>query len=102
MSLQVLSYLSDVRVATLTGEDAGSFKLEFHFRLNPFFSNEVRRGRQQQLGVLPLSLAHHHPSHQLNTSRRQGFQWLLLLAVCRTACYCLAALLFGYSVAVSE
>jgi hypothetical protein len=44
-SPQVLSYLSDVRASTLTGEDAGSFKLEFAFRANPFFTNEVRSAR---------------------------------------------------------
>lgn len=38
---EVLAYLSDVRVRTLTGEDAGSFALDFAFRQNPFFTNEV-------------------------------------------------------------
>jgi hypothetical protein len=38
----VLAYLTDVRVASLTGEDAGSFKLSFTFAQNPFFSNTVR------------------------------------------------------------
>lgn len=37
----VLGYLTDVRVTTLTGDDAGSFKLEFAFRENPFFTNTV-------------------------------------------------------------
>lgn len=37
-----LSYLADVRVVSLVGEDAGSFKLEFEFRENPFFTNKVR------------------------------------------------------------
>lgn len=41
---EVLSYLSDVRVTTLTGEDAGSFKLEFAFKDNPFFQNKVADG----------------------------------------------------------
>lgn len=38
---KVLSYLSDVRVEHLTGEDAGSFKLVFSFSENPFFTNKV-------------------------------------------------------------
>uniref|UniRef100_A0A383V5W6 Nucleosome assembly protein n=1 Tax=Tetradesmus obliquus TaxID=3088 RepID=A0A383V5W6_TETOB len=38
---EVLSYLADVRVASLTGEEAGSFKLTFSFRDNPFFTNKV-------------------------------------------------------------
>eukprot|EP00878_Enallax_costatus_P016212 GHUV01017005.1.p1 GENE.GHUV01017005.1~~GHUV01017005.1.p1 ORF type:complete len:194 (+),score=73.91 GHUV01017005.1:117-698(+) len=38
---EVLSYLSDVRVTTLTGDDAGSFKLEFEFKENPYFQNKV-------------------------------------------------------------
>jgi len=38
---KVLSYLSDVRVEHLTGEDAGSFKLVFSFSENPFFTSKV-------------------------------------------------------------
>jgi nucleosome assembly protein 1-like 1 len=38
---EVLSYLADVRVSSLTGEEAGSFKLSFKFRENPFFTNTV-------------------------------------------------------------
>jgi len=38
---QVLSNLRDVRVVSLTGDDAGSFRLEFQFEKNPFFTNEV-------------------------------------------------------------
>jgi hypothetical protein len=38
----VLSFLADVRVASLTGDEAGSFKLTFSFRDNPFFTNKVR------------------------------------------------------------
>lgn len=37
----VLSYLTDVRVSSLTGDDAGSFRLEFTFKENPFFTNKV-------------------------------------------------------------
>lgn len=36
---QVLSYLTDVRCAPLTGDDAGSFRLTFAFRENPHFTN---------------------------------------------------------------
>jgi hypothetical protein len=39
---EVLSHLRDVRHISLTGDDAGSFKVEFHFDNNPFFTNEVR------------------------------------------------------------
>jgi hypothetical protein len=39
---EVLSHLRDVRHISLTGDDAGSFKVEFHFNKNPFFTNEVR------------------------------------------------------------
>ena len=42
---QVLSNLTDVRVTTLTGDDAGSFTLTFTFSDNPFFGNKVRRAR---------------------------------------------------------
>jgi hypothetical protein len=42
---QVLAYLSDVRVTSLTGDDAGSFRLTFTFSENPFFSNKVWGGR---------------------------------------------------------
>jgi hypothetical protein len=41
--IQVLVHLKDIRNVSLTGEDAGSFKLEFHFGDNPFFANKVRR-----------------------------------------------------------
>lgn len=41
---EALSYLTGVRVVSLTGDDAGSFRLEFEFRENPFFSNKVRPG----------------------------------------------------------
>lgn len=37
----VLSNLRDVRVVSLTGDDAGSFRLEFQFEKNPFFTNEM-------------------------------------------------------------
>jgi hypothetical protein len=40
--LQVLVHLKDIRNVSLTGDDAGSFKLEFHFAENPFFTNKVR------------------------------------------------------------
>jgi hypothetical protein len=43
-SAKALAYLTDVRVESLTGEDAGSFKLVFSFAQNPFFSNAVRNG----------------------------------------------------------
>jgi hypothetical protein len=39
---EVLSYLADVRVASLTGDEAGSFRLTFSFRENPHFTNKVR------------------------------------------------------------
>ncbi|KAF8057726.1 NAP1 [Scenedesmus sp. PABB004] len=38
---EVLRHLADVRVATLTGEHAGSFRLEFEFSQNPHFTNKV-------------------------------------------------------------
>lgn len=37
---EVLAYLEDVRSEVLTGEERG-FKLTFHFRENPFFSNQA-------------------------------------------------------------
>ena len=37
----MLVHLRDIRTVSLTGEDAGSFKLEFHFNTNPFFTNTV-------------------------------------------------------------
>jgi len=37
----VLAYLTDVRSTSLTGDHAGSFKLSFYFRENPYFKNEV-------------------------------------------------------------
>ena len=37
----VLAYLKDVRSTSLTGDHAGSFKLSFYFRENPYFKNEV-------------------------------------------------------------
>lgn len=49
---EVLSYLADVRVASLTGEEAGSFKLTFSFRDNPFFTNKVSQG--QTLPEVPV------------------------------------------------
>jgi Nucleosome assembly protein (NAP) len=36
---EVLTHLTDVRVVSLTGEHAGSFRLDFTFSQNPFFSN---------------------------------------------------------------
>jgi hypothetical protein len=41
---EVLAYLTDVRSSSLTGDQAGSFKLSFHFRENPFFKNKVGLG----------------------------------------------------------
>lgn len=38
---QVLGALRDIRCTTLTGEDAGSFKLTFVFDDNDFFKNKV-------------------------------------------------------------
>ncbi|GBF96552.1 hypothetical protein Rsub_09135 [Raphidocelis subcapitata] len=38
---EVLAYLTDVRVTSLTGEDAGSFRITFEFAENPFFSNKT-------------------------------------------------------------
>eukprot|EP00879_Flechtneria_rotunda_P006760 GHRR01007104.1.p1 GENE.GHRR01007104.1~~GHRR01007104.1.p1 ORF type:complete len:348 (+),score=127.01 GHRR01007104.1:91-1134(+) len=38
---EVLSYLTDVRVSTLTDDKPGSFRIEFRFRQNPFFTNKV-------------------------------------------------------------
>ena len=37
---EVLAFLEDVRSEVLVGEERG-FKLTFHFRENPFFSNQA-------------------------------------------------------------
>jgi hypothetical protein len=66
---EVLAHLTDVRVSSLTGDDAGSFKLTFAFSANPYFSNKVRPRVWLVVGFLPTP-----PLNLLPTQRKHSHQ----------------------------